>query len=313
MNGGGAVSAVSVGGVLASSNDRSNLPASLKAKQTASPTHTNNSLLHQILTIPDTCNDYTAYLKTITNDTRQPFLVDVNPVYSSKMLHFYITLSLNHLGYFLQELHTKYTLVFQDQVYDHSMKWVQFSGLLIFHVPVTTEYRSGDVVTFTLRNHVQNRVYRDVRACVKVPPTRTLPLVACSYVSNYNSMAELESYVAFQRVTNVSMVVLYRATPMPSLETTFADLIREGYVRVVDFTWPRPQRSFPQRCNQQAQMHSCYYRFKHDAEAIILNDVDEYVYSELYPFDLPRAVRAAHRHHPKFDVFYVRACGGRDV
>ena len=77
------------------------------------------------------------------------------------------------------------------------------------------------LVTITLRNLVQNRTYSNVYACVSVPWPVPLPLVTCRYISDYNTITELRSWIAFQRVVKVSKVVLYMATPIPSFYESF--------------------------------------------------------------------------------------------
>ena len=78
------------------------------------------------------------------------------------------------------------------------------------------------------------------------------------------------------------------ATPIQNLTTAFSKMLESGYLKIIDFTWPRIQISkYIQDSTQQAQMNSCFYRFKYDVESMILCDIDEYVFSEQYPFNLP--------------------------
>ena len=60
-----------------------------------------------------------------------------------------------------------------------------------------------------------------------------------------------------------------------------------------------------QRNNQQSQVNACFYRLKYRASAVVLCDVDEYVHSEKYPFDLPEVVRYTRRTHPEYDLVTV--------
>ena len=65
---------------------------------------------------------------------------------------------------------------------------------------------------------------------------------------------ELRMWIAFYRVQNVSLVILYVTVPMPELEIKFKDIIETGYLRLMDFTWSRKSVfNHIQRSNQQAQ------------------------------------------------------------
>ena len=159
---------------------------------------------------------------------------------------------------------------------------------------------------FTLTNLIQHRVYSNVTSCVHIPPPKRLPVISCSYICDYNTVDELKSFVAFQRMSNISMVVFYLVTPIPFLHEALAKSISEGYVRVVDFSWPRTNtRIRPVQNNQQAQYNTCFYQFKYDADAIILCDVDEYIYSELFTGNMPRVVQYLRRTRPEQNVFTV--------
>ena len=61
-------------------------------------------------------------------------------------------------------------------------------------------------------------------------------------------------WIAFYRVQNVSLVILYVTVPMPELEIEFKDIIETGYLQLMDFTWSRKSVfNHIQQSNQQAQ------------------------------------------------------------
>lgn len=87
------------------------------------------------------------------------------------------------------------------------------------------------------------------------------------------------------------MVISVRHDPDAAIANGIASLIQSGYLKLIDFTWPRHVKGWVIQCsNQQAQMNAAFYRFKYEVKAMIICDTDEFIYSEKYPFDLP-AVR----------------------
>lgn len=94
----------------------------------------------------------------------------------------------------------------------------------------------------------------DLIAYVRFTNPNPLPIGVYAYVSDSNSIEELWIWIAFYRVQNVSLVILYVTVPMPELEIKFKDIIETGYLRLMDFTWSRKSVfNHIQRSNQQAQ------------------------------------------------------------
>lgn len=263
------------------------------------------------------CGNYTSYLKTVTGDIKKPFLVDLNPIFKDGHLLIYATISSLHMGFKWGEYHTNFTLVYENRMYKNLYsKGSPLPGCnqLFFDIPVTNSFSAGDIITVSLFNLKQKRAYKNVQSCVSVPDPKPLPLAVCSYISNYNTIPELRSWIAFQRVVNVSKVVFFQATPIPGFMEAFGNLIKEGYVEVFDYTWPRPaHHRHIQDNNQQSQVNACFYRLKYRVSAVILCDVDEYVHSEKYPFDLPEVVRYIRKTKPQYDVVTVTLYRNRNA
>ena len=152
--------------------------------------------------------------------------------------------------------HTKYTLRFQNTDYpnqfDRKNTDVGYS-VLKFTVPNQTPFARNQPITFTLSD-LQNHLYYNLIAYVRFPNPNPLPIEVYAYVSDSNSIEELWIWIAFYRVQNVSLVILYVTVPMPELEIKFKDIIETGYLRLMDFTWSRKSVfNHIQRSNQQAQ------------------------------------------------------------
>ena len=240
--------------------------------------------------------------------------MDVHPVYVKNRLKIHITVSSMHMGFIKAESHTNFALLFNGAHYKNKLnKKSPLAGCnqLLFVVPVNSSFREGDVIRITLVNLKQKRAYLDVQSCVTVPAPDPLPLAVCSYICDYNTIPELRSWVAFQRLMNVSMVVFYQATPIPGFDEAFNALIQEGFVEVVDFTWQRVDIGLPIIYNNQlSQINSCFYRLKYRVKAVELCDVDEYMMSEMFPDNLPAVVQYTRQKYPSFDVLIVECYVG---
>lgn len=152
---------------------------------------------------------------------------------------------------------------------------------LRFLIPTSKSFSDGDLFRFSLVDDHLRRSFPSLVACVQTPLPAKADFAVCAYVSDTNSDAELRSFVAYQKVQNASFVVLYASCCMEKLTNLFSKSIRTGFVRLVDFSWPRINRQVPEIINNQhAQISSCYYRYRNEAKALLMCDVDEYLYSE---------------------------------
>ena len=240
--------------------------------------------------LSDICKDYTSYLKTITPDINKPFLVNVDVYQLDEVLTFYLIINTMHLSSYRKEGHFNFSLLFNKAEYPNlNQRNNKDVGYIVikFEVPVNSSYQEGQLIEFTLKDNQRFHKYENVKACIRYPNPDPLPLAICAYVSDYNSIDELRSWIAFYRIQKVSMVIFYVSVPMPELQTEFASLISSGFLRLVDFTWPRQIVGYPIQCsNQQSQMNSCFYHFKYEVQALIICDTDEYIYIYKFPFDL---------------------------
>lgn len=268
--------------------------------------HTQSSPFHSF---PNLCHNFTAYLKTVTNDLSRPFLMDVNPVFIKDRFKVHVTVSSMHLGYIPEEKDAQYVLLFEGVRYKNKLSKsspLRGCNQLLFVIPVNASFSEGDVIRVTLINLTFKRAYLDVQSCVSVPDPNPLPLAVCSYICDYNTIPELRGWIAFQRLMNVSKVVFYQATPVPGFDEAFGALIHEGYVEVVDFTWWRLDIGLPIIYNNQnSQINSCFYRLKYRVKAVELCDVDEYMMSEMFPDNLQGVVQYTRQKYPKMDTLIV--------
>jgi hypothetical protein len=170
---------------------------------------------------------------------------------------------------------------------------------LKFYIPVKKNYQECEPFIFTLKDKVHNITYSNIKGYIRQAPKKRRKCAICSYISTFNTIGEIKSWVAFQRIQNVSNIIFYVAEEYAEFYKAFSSLIASGYIIVIDYTWPRrEQKGFIQRCNQMSQVNACANRFKYFFDAILSIDVDEYVYSKQYPYHIDDAVTYLHGKYP---------------
>lgn len=119
-------------------------------------------------------------------------------------------------------------------------------------------------------------------------------------------MSELKSFVAYQKLINISKVYFWVSTSIPHLEEVLRKPIQDGFVELIDFTWPRPNKAvIQQRNNENAQRDFSFYRLKYVTDAVIECDVDEYVNSETFPYNVVEVADYLFKKSPNISVFRV--------
>ena len=259
----------------------------------------------------ETCDGYTHYLKGITPAVSLPQLVDIIPIFVNSTLIIHIIMNIGNVKNKKLYKHCSFSLLYLNQEYQNlvtkPLPESFYFDPLKFMIPTNRSYSQGEVIYVTIVDHKLNKTYSNIRACVKLPAKKKLPLVTCSYITDYNSLIELRSFLAFQRIQNVSMVIWYMATPVKDITTAFSKVIESGYLKLIDFTWPRVKHiNLIIVSNQHAQMNSFFYRFKYEVEAMIICDVDEYVHCEKFPFNLPSTVQWIQSQPENYDSVHVQ-------
>ena len=117
-------------------------------------------------------------------------------------------------------------------------------------------------------------------------------LAICAYISNYNTINEIKSFLAYYILQKVDNVILYCAINCDIFRTALKKEIKSGYVILYEYPWPLTKKwKFTQLSIQGSHINSCYYRHRDYYKYIISQDVDEYFYSEQYPYDLYKAIQ----------------------
>ena len=262
--------------------------------------------------LPSVCKDRTAYLKTFMTDVRYPLLVEVSAYYDADQIAVYMLFNLAHMNAstILPERHSNFSLIYQDQVYPNLfhgvISWNAYL-MLRFALPLPPMQLPNQVISFTLHDLTHDRFYQNIQTCVVLPPKEKLPLVLCAYLSPYNSVEEVLQWVAYYRLQRVSKIVFYYGQPHDRLRLALRQAEASGFVEFVDWTWPvTGVLKRPQRENQQTQIMSCLYRYKHISKYMLFCDVDEYVHTNVTHYGLDEVVDNLFMRNRKFNVITVR-------
>ena len=137
-------------------------------------------------------------------------------------------------------------------------------------------------------------------------PSKKKRIAICAYISSFNTIPEIKHWIAYYMIQHVDNLILYCAEPIDKFIKALHKSIESGFVILYHYPWPLTHAyGLPQRSIQHSQINSCFYRHRDFYEYIISQDVDEYFYSEKYPFDLYHAIRDAYSLNPSMDSLQV--------
>lgn len=130
-----------------------------------------------------------------------------------------------------------------------------------------------------------------------VQPRRKVAI--CAYISDYNTANEIKSFLAFYLIQKVDTIIFYCAVNFNFFYNLLKKEIENGYVILYSYPWPLTNAYGKiQRSIQISQMNSCYYRHRSFFEYIVMIDVDEYMFSELFPNSLYKGIEYSFRINP---------------
>lgn len=130
-----------------------------------------------------------------------------------------------------------------------------------------------------------------------VQPKRKVAI--CAYISDYNTANEIKSFLAFYLIQKVDTIIFYCAVNFNFFYNLLKKEIENGYVILYSYPWPLTNAYGKiQRSIQISQMNSCYYRHRSFFEYIVMIDVDEYMFSELFPNSLYKGIEYSFRINP---------------
>ena len=148
--------------------------------------------------------------------------------------------------------------------------------------------------------------YKDLPYQMIPIPSKKKRIAICAYISSFNTIPEIKHWIAYYMIQHVDNLILYCAEPIDKFIKALHKSIKSGFVILYHYSWPLTHAyGLSQRSIQHSQINSCFYRHRDFYEYIISQDVDEYFYSEKYPFDLYHAIRDLYALHSSMDSFQV--------
>ena len=229
---------------------------------------------------------------TLSDLENEPHLIDIYGSYNNDSLLITVFLNAYHLQDYHSRTHGNYSLLYQSKWYENTRPCYRQAVhiQLEFSVPIMNDESLSKIQYATIRDNVFGVVYQNVRFCIKDTVVKK-NLAACAYIARMDPLNEIRSWIAFQFLQRVELVILYISEPYPELEESLHDSIEKGLVELKNYQWPRTQIHGRIQCsNQYAQINMCFYTNRHRVKWMILCDIDEYVYSMTYPFNLQLAV-----------------------
>ena len=187
------------------------------------------------------------------------------------------------------------TLEIDNKIYYNLFPECRIYNLRVLKYIVPEMKPSGKL---TLVDHSRMIEYKDLpyKAIIKQPKRK---IAVCAYISSYNFAAEIKSWLAYYLLQGIDKIIFYCSVHCDYFQNLLKKEIDIGYVILYEYYWPLTKRYGPiQLSVQGSQINSCYYRHREYFEYIISQDVDEYFYSELYPYNLYKAIIKAFQLFP---------------
>ena len=178
-------------------------------------------------------------------------------------------------------------LIVKGKIYKNVFSQVEEGHLRVLKYEVPDMPQTG---TVSVNDHSTSARYNNLPYKILAEQPRR-KIAVCAYISNFNTINEIKSLLAFYILQNVDNVILYCTVKCDYFKQSLKKEIASGYVILYEYPWPLTRLyGLLQRSIQGSHINSCYYRHRDYFEYIIFQDVDEYFYSEKYPYNLYKAV-----------------------
>ena len=210
--------------------------------------------------------------------------------------------SLNALPIYRGISNMNVDLIYENHKYHNKFKVVKEHQIRLLKYVIKDLPLSGSI---TLIDHATSWEYLSLP--YRVVPTQPKRKIAiCAYISSYNSAHEIKFFLAYYLIQKVDTVIFYCAENFDFFFKLLKKEIENGYVILYNYPWPLTNAlGKVQRSIQISQINSCYYRHQSFFEYIISIDLDEYLYSEILPYNLYHAIQFSFKLSPPKDDIAV--------
>ena len=158
------------------------------------------------------------------------------------------------------------TLDIDKRIYNNKLSGCRLINLRVLKYIVPNMKPSGKL---TLLDHSRMIEYKNLpyKSLVKQPKRK---VAVCAYISNYNSAAEIKSFLAFYLLQGIDKIIFYCSIHCYYFQNLLKREIDIGYVILYEYYWPLTRRYGPiQLSVQGSQINSCYYRHRDYFEYIL--------------------------------------------
>ena len=253
------------------------------------------NLLYRVneLSFSSFCTETTPYFRNLTKADVEEQIIDVVGFVVADHIVVEAFINVWHMKNCSMYIHGNYSLFFHGVEYANEIPVHpnQQHNHLRFSIQNRYHIEGSQIIQATLKDQRKGREYPSIHICIRQPSRSPSKLIACMYTAKQNSINEIRSWIAFYRLQKVDRIMVYLTDPMPQFYLEFNRMIKSGYLLVKDFQWPRNgNHGLIIHSNQEVQANHFFYTNRYFYQSVLLCDLDEYILSDKYPFDLPKAV-----------------------
>ena len=226
-------------------------------------------------------------------DFNYPTVADCIAIIEKDRLMVYVVINYGNLPMNTQyKIHNSYSLIYNGKRYENILdKRNIYYIVQVVGYSIDQTHFNDSLIHFTVIDTKFN-ITTPVTTRILHSPPQKKHLGVCSYASSYNSLAEVISWVAYYKMVGADGVMLYYAEDISHIMSGLQAEVNSGFVRFFNFSWPlNKYHGRIQYAVQSAHINSCFYQNRHEFDYLVILDVDEYLLSEGYPFDLYKAIR----------------------
>lgn len=240
-------------------------------------------------------HDFAKRLRQAQKDNSIPLVNDIIVTNKSGAWAVYIIINNGNAKKEKRSTDINVDLLYNNKIYKNVFKYVREGHLRVLKYIINDMPISGKL---TLIDRHANITY-DNLPYVALTSQFKRKIAVCAYISDFNTINEIKSILAYYLIQQIDNVIFYCSVKCKFFAQALKMGIDSGYVILYEYLWPITRNyGMLQRSIQGSHINSCYYRHRDYYDYIISHDVDEYFYSEKYPYDLYQAIRSVYKINP---------------